>query len=110
MNSEFNIGDIAHVDNGKRVRGILNFSADDEQYKDFTLKSKQPVEIVNILKSKVVKETGGYVYGVMAEYKGIKYYIESISQNNLVPKKLWLMNEEQTKRIAELMKNQKSEI
>jgi len=94
MLSEFEKRDIAHINNNKRVRGILNYGKENESYKDFTLKSKTIVEIVSITKGNF-EVTGGYVYGVNVIHKGIEYYVDCVSQNNLASKSLWKTIEEQ---------------
>jgi len=103
--SEFQIGDIVHINNSKRVRGILNYNTENEQYKDFTIKSKHAIKIVSITKSPYVKEVGGFVYGAMVEYEGVEYYIDCFPQNNLASKKLWSALEEQDRIIAKLTKS-----
>jgi len=101
MKRAFNIGDIAHLSKGKRVRGILNHNTDEETYTDFTLRFKSEVKIIGYNEANE-EACGGWIYDYEAEHKGIIYRIECITQFDLIPKEMWKKNVEQEKRIKEL--------
>lgn len=98
MSREFNIGDIAHLNCKKKVRGILK----EGNYKNFITNIYDKVEIVSFLRADV-KTTGGFVYGGKIENKGKVYTIENIPQNAFVSKTSWKMLEEQNRKIEELL-------
>lgn len=87
MKREFNVGDIAHLSKGKRVRGILNYKKDNECYKDFTMRWKDEVKILKHYKAD--DRVGSYVYDCEVNFKGVTYIVENICQFDLVPKKMW---------------------
>lgn len=101
MDREFNIGDIAHLGKGKRLKGILNYNTEEETYETFTLKFKDAVKIIGYQDADV-KFCGGFIYDCEVEFKGIIYRVESISQFDLISKKMWEVNVEQERRIKEL--------
>ena len=101
MKREFNIGDIAHLAKGKRVKGILNYNTEKESYKDFTLKFKEAVKVISYSKADE-KVCGGWVYYYEVENKGIVYRVECMSQFDLIPKKMWEQNAELERKIKEL--------
>ena len=100
MKREFNIGDIAHLSKGKRVRGILNYNKDNESYKDFTMRWKDEVKIIDYHKADV--KVGGYVYDCEVNKDDIIYRVEYISQYELVSKKMWEQSVELDEKIKEL--------
>lgn len=87
MKREFNINDIAHLTNNKKLKGILHKGTDKESYKTLNLKLEDSVKIIGCHKADA--KAGSYTYDCKVEYNGITYLVEYVAQFDLMPKAMW---------------------
>ena len=111
----FKVGDIAHITNKIRVRGIIHPEAETEEasgIKNFILKEDDALTITKVYPSKDVysgKETGGAVYDAVFEHDGTSYHIDSIPQRAFWSKAGWERYMELVKQMKQVEKGCKTD-